>query len=56
MGEHEGGGGSGVLREVLAVFGLEVDTERLKKGENALASFGEKLKGLAALGSLRHSP
>lgn len=40
-------GGGGVLRELLAVFGFGVETEGLKKGENALEQFGEKVKHIA---------
>jgi hypothetical protein len=48
MAEHEGGGGGeGVLRELLAVFSFGVDTEELKKGETALGEFFEKVKGIA---------
>lgn len=47
MAEGEGGGGTGVLRELLAVFGFGVDTEALKKGETALGEFFEKVKKLA---------
>lgn len=42
MSESTGGG----VRELLAVFGLEVDDSGLKKGESGLASFGEKVKKL----------
>ena len=47
MGHEEGGesgGGAGVLREIIAVFGFSVDTNELKKGESALDGFLEKVK------------
>lgn len=41
MAEH---GGGGALREILAVFGFEVDDHGLKEGENKLKEFGEKIE------------
>jgi hypothetical protein len=40
-------GGGGALREILAYFGFEVQTEELKEGENKLAEFGKKVKEIA---------
>jgi hypothetical protein len=42
--EHGGGGG---IRELLAIFGFEVDTSALKKGESGVIDFVEKIKHAA---------
>lgn len=38
----------GVIRELLASFGFEVDASGLEEGENRLEEFGHKLKNIAA--------
>lgn len=44
---NESGGGGGVLREILAVFGFGVDDKELNKGETRLNSFLGKVKEVA---------
>jgi hypothetical protein len=39
-------GGGGALREILAVFGFDIDVKELEKGENKLGEFFEKVKGI----------
>ena len=47
-GGGEGGGeGGGVVRELIAIMGFGVDTKELKKGENSLMAFAEKVKKIS---------
>ncbi len=39
-------GKGGAIRELLAVFGFQVDTEGLREGENRLSEFFEKVKSI----------
>src|SRR4051812_5611416 len=48
MSEAAAEGGSGVLRELLAVFSFGVDAHELEHGENKLEELGGKLKQFAA--------
>lgn len=48
MAEHGGSEGGGAVRQLLAIFGFEVEDHELKKGENSLVSFAEKLKNTAS--------
>jgi hypothetical protein len=46
-GEGHSEGGSGVLRELVAVFGFDVDTKKVEEGENRLSQFVNRVKELA---------